>query len=89
VGWQAIPRKSLGARAKEGTRGAHGFAPESPTMRALFIARGPAFRSGTTLPPFDNVDVYPLLAKLVGIAPATNDGDLAPLRPALRDDTAR
>ncbi|HJW45299.1 MAG TPA: ectonucleotide pyrophosphatase/phosphodiesterase [Lysobacter sp.] len=89
VGWEAIPRQSLDARAKKGTRGAHGFAPESPTMRALFIAQGPAFRSGATLPPFDNVDVYPLLAKLIGIAPAANDGDLAPLLPALRDDAAR
>ncbi len=58
-------------------------------MRALFIAQGPAFRSGATLPPFDNVDVYPLLAKLIGIAPAANDGDLTPLLPALRDDAAR
>ena len=58
-------------------------------MRALFIAQRSGFRSGATLPPFDNVDVYPLLAKLIGIAPAANDGDIAPLLPALRDDAAR
>jgi hypothetical protein len=55
-------------------------------MRAIFLARGPAFRRGATLPAFDNVDVYPLLARLIGIAPARNDGDTAPLLPALRDD---
>ena len=54
-------------------------------MQAVFVARGPSFRERTTLPAFDNVDVYPLLAHLLGIAPAANDGDIAPLRPALRD----
>ena len=57
-------------------------------MHALFIARGPAFRSGAQVPAFDNVDVYPLLARLLHVAPAPNDGDLAPLLPALRDDAA-
>jgi hypothetical protein len=36
------------------------------------------------LPPFDNVDVYPLLARLLGIRPEPNDGDIAPLLPALK-----
>jgi hypothetical protein len=35
------------------------------------------------LPAFDNVDVYPLLAALVGVAPQPNDGHLADLAPAL------
>ncbi|HVI25030.1 MAG TPA: ectonucleotide pyrophosphatase/phosphodiesterase [Xanthomonadaceae bacterium] len=56
-------------------RGAHGYAPEAPEMRAVFVADGPAFRNGVRLPPFDNVDVYPLLARLLRIAPAPNDGD--------------
>lgn len=65
-------------------RGAHGFAPESPEMRAVFIANGPDFVAGATLPPFDNVDVYPLLARLLGIEPRPNDGDIKPLLPALK-----
>lgn len=28
------------------------------------------------LAPFDNVSVYPMLAKLLGVAPEENDGDL-------------
>ena len=32
---------------------------------AVFIADGPAFGDGVVLPPFDNVDVYPLLARLL------------------------
>jgi hypothetical protein len=59
------------------------------SMRALFIARGPAFRAGTRLPVFDNVDVYPLLARLLGVAPLPNDGTIAPLLPALVDADQR
>ena len=53
-------------------------------MRAVFLARGPAFREGVVLPAFDNVDVYPLLARLSGVAPAPNDGDPQTLLPALK-----
>ncbi|WP_425602207.1 ectonucleotide pyrophosphatase/phosphodiesterase [Luteimonas aquatica] len=87
-GWDAVPREILTKRAKEAatrTRGSHGYDPALPSMRALFLARGPAFRRGVEIAPFDNVDVYPLLARLAGIAPARNDGDLAPLLPALRE----
>lgn len=83
-GWDALPRASIAKRPADATRGSHGFDPALASMRAIFLARGPAFRAGTQLPAFDNVDVYPLLAKLVGIAPAVNDGDIVPLLPALR-----
>ncbi|TWI00968.1 putative AlkP superfamily pyrophosphatase or phosphodiesterase [Luteimonas cucumeris] len=87
-GWDALPRAVLEQRPKEGTRGSHGFDPALPSMRALFIAHGPAFHSGVVLPPFDNVDVYPLLAQLLGIRPAANDGDPGRLLPALRPGVA-
>ena len=76
-GWDAATRANIARRAKraEPMRGSHGFDPALPSMRALFLARGPALRRGVVLPAFDNVDVYPLLARLVGVAPAANDGD--------------
>ncbi len=82
-GWDALPADMLPQRLEAGPRGSHGYDPALPSMRAMFIARGPAFREGVELPAFDNVDVYPLLARLVGIPPAANDGDIAPLLPAL------
>lgn len=82
-GWDAVGGGWKG-HAATGTRGSHGYDPALPSMRAVFIAHGPAFRAGTVLPPFDNVDVYPLLAHLLGIPAAPNDGSLAPLLPALR-----
>jgi len=36
------------------------------------------------IPPFENVDVYPLLARLLGIEPAPNDGNPETLLPVLR-----
>ena len=87
-GWDAIPAEYMARRRAAGTRGSHGYDPALPSMRALFVAQGPSFRSGVTLPAFDNVDVYPLLARLVGIAPAENDGDIAPLLPALEEARA-
>jgi hypothetical protein len=54
----------------------------------VFLARGPAFAEGVVLPPFDNVDLYPLLARLVGIRPAPNDGDAQALVPARRPEAA-
>jgi hypothetical protein len=55
-----------------------------PEMDALFLANGPAFSRGVTLKRFDNVDVYPLLAKVMGIVPIANDGDIAPVMSALK-----
>lgn len=82
-GRDAVTRERAARRADH-DRGSHGYDPALPSMRAIFLARGPAFVPGTTLPAFDNVDVYPLLARLLQVAPAPNDGDIAPLLPALR-----
>ena len=64
--------------------GSHGWDDQAPEMRALFIAHGPAFAAGTQPGrDFANVDVYPLLARLIGIAPVPGDGDPAALAPIL------
>lgn len=63
--------------------GDHGYDNDAPEMRAIFIAEGPAFRRGVRLPTFDNVDIYPLLARLVGVRPQPNDGRLGDVAGAL------
>lgn len=63
--------------------GNHGYDNAVPEMAAIFIATGPAFRRGVVLPAFDNVDVYPLVMRLLNLAPLPSDGDIAPLLPAL------
>ncbi|WP_425501468.1 ectonucleotide pyrophosphatase/phosphodiesterase [Pseudoxanthomonas yeongjuensis] len=83
-GWDALPAATLAKRAPDASRGSHGYDPSLPSMRAAFIAHGPAFRKGVVIPAFDNVDVYPLMIRLLGIPARANDGDIAPLLPALR-----
>lgn len=78
-GWLILERLS----ALTSDRGAHGYDPEAPDMAALFIANGPAFRRGARLPAFDNVHVYPLLARLLGLPGRPGDGDPSVLAPAL------
>ena len=56
-------------------RGNHGWDPATPNMGALFIASGPAFRRGVELPDVENIHVYNLLCRLLGITSAPNDGD--------------
>jgi alkaline phosphatase D len=62
----------------------HGYDPRIlPEMHAIFYAEGPDVRRGMTLKPFENVNVYPFLAEILGLdAPAT-DGSAAVLEPVL------
>jgi predicted AlkP superfamily pyrophosphatase or phosphodiesterase len=55
--------------------GEHGYDPATPEMAAIFIAHGPDFRQHLVIEPFDNVDVYPLMVKLLGIRGEPNDGN--------------
>ena len=65
--------------------GNHGYDPDAPEMRAIFIAAGPAIRPAGRLPAFDNVDVYPLLRDLLRLPPKAGiDGSDAPLRAILK-----
>jgi predicted AlkP superfamily pyrophosphatase or phosphodiesterase len=73
------------ATMKNPANGQHGYDPADPLMAALFVARGPHFTPGVVLPPFDNVDVYPLLMRLLDLKPEPNDGRIEPLLPALRN----
>ena len=65
--------------------GNHGYDDTLSTMRAIFIAHGPAFRRGVTVPPFRNIHVYPLLAAVLGLDPAPNDGSLDSVRALLTE----
>lgn len=83
-GWMIFDRAGM-AKKKHFSLGEHGYDIDHPDMRALFMATGPAFKRGFVLPAFDNVDVYPLLAHLLGEQPEPNDGDIAHVRGALRE----
>ncbi len=57
--------------------GQHGWDPTMSDMLVGFRAIGPDFKVGYVRPgTFRNVCIYPLLAHLLGITPAPNDGSL-------------
>ncbi|MBB5687050.1 alkaline phosphatase family protein [Sphingobium boeckii] len=68
-------------------KGEHGYDPDDARIAALFIAAGPAFHTGLRLDRFDNVHVYPMLARLIGVTPHSNDGDMRTLGAILRADS--
>lgn len=68
------------------TAGMHGFDPHKmPEMKAVFFAAGPDLVEGKTLAPFDNVNLYPWMAHLLGLNPPKSDGSLNILSGTLRD----
>jgi predicted AlkP superfamily pyrophosphatase or phosphodiesterase len=84
VGWLLTTHAMVAQMGGMKEKGAHGYRPDAPEMAAIFIAHGPAFRAGITLPSFDNVDVQPLMAKLLGLAIPKGDGTADPFTPALK-----
>ncbi len=66
-------------------RGAHGYDPDTiPSMKAIFYAAGPDIRAGLTVAPFENIHLYPLIAKILGLQIGPVDGQLRVLQGVLR-----
>jgi len=71
---------SVGWRDRETTLdfvgGTHGYDPRYKDMHAIFYAAGPAFKHGYVHPTVENVNIYPLIAKILNLEPAQTDGHL-------------
>ena len=81
IGWTIMPK----APTRPFAGGAHGYDDAAPEMQAMFVASGPAFRTGVKLPSFRNTAIHPLLRQVLGIAPdPTLDGDAGVGAAALR-----
>jgi hypothetical protein len=65
--------------------GNHGQEPHHPDLHGIFYAVGPAFAEGAELGAVEQVDLYALMCRALGIEPAANDGDPARTRGALRE----
>lgn len=87
-GWILTNRTSFEEMKKNGdmkhVRGAHGYDNQLISMRAIFIAHGPEFRKRTIAEPFENVQVYNIMATLLGLKPAPNDGNYKTVRAVLK-----
>jgi predicted AlkP superfamily pyrophosphatase or phosphodiesterase len=86
-GWQVLLRRTIeGMRAGRTpmNRGEHGYEPTLMSMRGIFVAAGPAFKRGVSVSAFENVSIYDVLARALGVAPVANDGDSAVARMLLQ-----
>ncbi len=64
--------------------GTHGYDIKNSDMYGIFYASGPSFKKNYIHPSFKNTNIYPLLAHILEINPANNDGDLNEVKEMLR-----
>ncbi|HSV77038.1 MAG TPA: ectonucleotide pyrophosphatase/phosphodiesterase [Bacteroidales bacterium] len=77
LGWNP-PRENFS------TEGGHGWDNAKQDMHTVFYAMGPAFRSNHLHQPIKVVDLYPLIAHILGLQPAQVDGEIERVRGMLR-----
>ena len=78
-----------GEQDRPPSAGMHGFdARKMPEMKASFFAAGPDILPGKSVAPFENVNLYPWIAHLLGLNPPKSDGNLNVLAGTLRDGGA-
>jgi predicted AlkP superfamily pyrophosphatase or phosphodiesterase len=82
--WNIEEKRTWGARRATYNKGNHGWDNATPNMGALFVAHGPAFARGRVIEQADNIHVYNLLCRVLGLRPAPNDGDDRLAHAALR-----
>lgn len=74
LGWsvewrsQEVPAEYIG--------GTHGYDPRHKDMHGIFYAAGPAFKNGYVNPSVENINIYPLIAKILDLESAETDGKL-------------
>lgn len=87
-GWFMTSRERYDAQKKRAdfgqTKGAHGYDNKYESMRAVFVGHGKAFKKRKTVEAFENIHVYELMCKILGLKPARNDGNLNTVRGLLR-----
>lgn len=89
VGWSLTTRAWTEEYPDWYRGGTHGYDPADTEMHGILVARGPRLKVGATVPPLENVHLYGLMADILGIRPADNDGDAAVWSTLLADSPGR
>ncbi|KAB0350768.1 hypothetical protein FD754_015625, partial [Muntiacus muntjak] len=85
---QSLPfwMNSTVTRKAEGWQwGWHGYDNELRTMRGIFLAFGPDFKSDFRAAPIRVVDIYNLMCRVTGVTPLPNNGSWSRVMCMLRD----
>ena len=56
--------------------GIHGYPTSNKQMDPLFVAIGPSFKKCFQIPPFVNIDVYPLIGYILDLPLGPHNGSL-------------
>lgn len=64
----------------------HGYDPSISSMQAIFLASGPHFKKGITVPKFQNIHIYNLMANILELDGVPNDGSLDSVRAMLLNE---
>lgn len=90
TGWAIVKKEDFDIEDAKKTgkiyhpRGLHGYDHEHPLMRAIFVARGPAFphKPNSRVEVFQNIEVYNIICDSLHIPPRPNNGTIRlPLEP--------
>jgi predicted AlkP superfamily pyrophosphatase or phosphodiesterase len=76
-GWHVTTREWLEREEGRIPGGTHGYDPRHRSMHGLFVGVGPQFKSGVVVPAFENIHIYELICRVLGLRPASNDGNPA------------
>jgi predicted AlkP superfamily pyrophosphatase or phosphodiesterase len=88
-GWQITTRQRFKDQPDLRAGGDHGYEPRLMTMHGMFLAAGPALKQGLVVPRFENVHIYELMCRILGLQPARNDGDPAVTAGWMRSSAAQ
>ncbi len=83
-GWMASSRAYVARNPDRPSGGGHGWDNRFPSMHGIFLARGPAFQTGARPDSLQAVDVYGIVAGVLGLRPAPNAGDASAAGQVLR-----
>lgn len=77
---------TIGIGPRRGSsRGMHGWNPSYSSMHGIFLVKGPGIEPATRLPGIESVDIYPFMARVLGLEPAEGiEGDPGALAALVR-----
>lgn len=90
-GYYVTTRRSARSANRAGHPwGTHGYDPEKTLdMNGIFYATGPNIKVGGLLPAFENIHVYPFIARILGLSIPEIDGNPSVLEPIYVDEERR
>ncbi len=85
LGWSLAPTAVTKKDSAAYGKGNHGYDSRELDMHGYFVASGPAFKKRTKVGPLKNIDIYPLICRVLKIEPnSATDGRLEQIKSVLR-----